>query len=81
VLATLLLGFFLAEHINEAKFAVPAVLLHVVAVLTIAAVVRQLAMIGCMDYSVPVVAMQHQLAELRACETFMGQLSWVKDYA
>ena len=66
VLATLLLGYFLAGHIHAAKFAVPAIVLHAVAVLTIVAAVRQLALIGGMDYSAPVVAMQHQLAELRS---------------
>jgi hypothetical protein len=66
VLAALLLGSFLAAHFDTARFAVPAVVLHVVALLTIVAGARQLALIGRINYSGPVVNLQHELAALRA---------------
>jgi hypothetical protein len=66
VLAALLLGSFLADHLDAARFAVPAIVLHVVVVFTIVASGRQLARIGRIDYSAPVVTIQHELGELRA---------------
>ncbi len=66
VIAALLLGSFLADHFDVVRFAVSAIVLHVVAVFTIVASARQLAMIGRIDYAAPVVAIQHELAELRA---------------
>ena len=66
VLATLLLGSFLADHHDTARFAIPAVVLDVAAVFTIVASARQLARIGRLDYAAPVVAIQHELAALRA---------------
>jgi hypothetical protein len=65
VLATLLLGSFLAQHHDTARFAIPAVVLDVAAVFTIVASARQLARIGRLDYAAPVVAIQHELAALR----------------
>jgi hypothetical protein len=65
VAAALLLGSFLANHIAEARFAVPAAVLHVTAVFTIAIGVRQLVLLRGVDYSAPVVTIQHQLAALR----------------
>ena len=66
VLATLLLGSFLVEHLGTARFAVPAVVLHAVAVFTIGAAAWQLVRIGRLDYAGPVVTLQHALAELRS---------------
>lgn len=66
IVAALLCGSFLADHIDDAKFAVPAAALLVVAAFTIAAAVRQLALIGRIDYAAPVVAIQRELAALRA---------------
>jgi hypothetical protein len=64
--AALLVGSFLADHFDTVRFAAPAIVLHAVVLLTIMASVRQLLAIGRIDYSAPVVAIQHQLAELRA---------------
>jgi hypothetical protein len=66
ILATLLLGSFLADHLDRARFAVPALVLHAVAVFTIAAAARQLVWVGRLDYAAPVVTIQHNLAGLRA---------------
>ena len=64
--AVLLLGSFLAEHYAVARFAAPALVLHAVALFTILASVRQLAMVARIDYSAPILTIQHALAELRA---------------
>ncbi len=51
---------------RDARFAVPAVALHVVAVLLMASTVAQLAMLRSVDYSGPVLAIQRTLAKLTA---------------
>jgi hypothetical protein len=66
ILAVVLFGAFLAEHIHIVRYAVPAIVLHVAAVLKLASTVYQLAIIGRIDYAAPVVAIQRQLAALRA---------------
>ena len=66
ILAVLLVGAFLAEHIHAARYAVPAIMLQVAAILKLSATIRQLAMIARIDYAAPVVAIQRQLAALRA---------------
>jgi hypothetical protein len=66
ILAVVLVGAFLAEHIHAPRYAVPAIALHVAAVLKLASTVRQLAMLGRIDYAAPVVTIQRQLAALRA---------------
>src|SRR4051812_21438276 len=55
VLATLILGSFLADNHDSARFAIPALVLHVAAVFTIVASARQFARIGRLDYAAPVV--------------------------
>lgn len=66
ILAVLLVGAFLAGHIHAARYAVPAIMLQVAAILKLSATIRQLAMIARIDYAAPVVAIQRQLAALRA---------------
>jgi hypothetical protein len=66
ILAVVLLGAFLAEHVHVVRYAVPAIGLQVAAVLKLASTVRQLTMLGRIDYAAPVVAIQRQLAALRA---------------
>jgi serine/threonine-protein kinase len=63
--AALVLGSFLAGHLSDARFAIPAIVLQIAAILTIAACVWQLAVVGRIDYSAPVVTIQHELATLR----------------
>jgi hypothetical protein len=75
ILAVLLLGAFLAQHIHVARYAVPAIALQVAAVLKLASNVRQLTMLGGIDYAAPVVAIQRQLAALRALR--IGTTKWI----
>jgi serine/threonine-protein kinase len=60
------LGAFLAVHIREARFAIPALTLQGVAIATIVVTARQLAMIGRLDYSAPVVAIQRAIGEVKS---------------
>ena len=62
--ATVLLGGFLADHWHLARFAVPAIVLDVVAVLTIGSAAAQLRLLSSLDYAQPVVAIQSVLTEL-----------------
>ena len=66
VLAMLLVGSFLGNHHGTARFAIPALVLLIAAIVTILAPAAQLARLGCLDYSAPVVKIQHELAALRA---------------
>ncbi len=63
--ATLLFGSFLADHILEPRFLVPAAMLQLAAVLSIATGVRQLVAAKMRDDSEPVVAVQKRLESLR----------------
>src|SRR5262249_26155764 len=74
VLAMMLVGAFLAEHILVARFAAPAIVLQAVALLTVVTSVRQLAMLGRVDYAARVVGIQRQLGELKALRTRVTQL-------
>ena len=65
VVAALLIGSYLADHIGTMKFAVPAAVLHLGAILTIAAAARQLVGLASVDFAGPVVAIQRRLGELR----------------
>jgi len=65
-LATLWLGSFLAHHLAEPRFLIPAVTLDLAAILLLAAGIRQLAALRAIDYSAPVVAIQRRLESLRA---------------
>jgi hypothetical protein len=83
ILAVVLVGAFLAEHVHAVRYAVPAIALHVAAVLKLASTVRQLVMFGRIDYAAPVVAIQRQLAALRAlrirttrCIFLLAPLLW-----
>ena len=66
VLATLVIGGFLANHIRDVRFTIPALILQSVIVFTIATAARQLTMIGHIDYAAPVVAIQRAVTTLRA---------------
>ena len=65
VVAALLIGSYLADHLGTMRFAVPAALLHLGAILTIAVAARQLAGLAAVDFGGPVVAIQRRLGELR----------------
>lgn len=66
LLAVLWIGSFLADHISEPRFAIPAATLHLGAILLIAAGARQLVALKALDYGAPVVAIQKRLESLRA---------------
>jgi hypothetical protein len=62
--AALLAGSYLTAHFDELRFAIPAVLLHLSAILTLGLAVWQLVELGRIDYGGPVVAIQRSLARL-----------------
>ena len=66
VIAAVVDGAFLARHMHEARFAVPAALLLGVAIVAIVWHARQLALLSRIDYSGPVVTIQRTLAEVYA---------------
>jgi hypothetical protein len=59
------LGNFIAEHLREPKLIIPALLLDLGAIALVSLCVRQLIMIGNLDYSGPLVAVQKELEKLR----------------
>jgi hypothetical protein len=66
VLACLLIGSYLFDHLGAIRFALPAAVLHLGAILALGAAVRQLVALGHLDYAGPVVQIQRRLAELHA---------------
>lgn len=64
-LAVIWLGSFIADHLAEPRFAIPALIVAVCAVALAASCIRQLATIGSLDYSGPIVAVQKELERLR----------------
>lgn len=66
VLAVVLLGALLVEHVHAVRFAAPIAALQVAAIVKLSATIRQLAMIAGIDYAAPVVEIQRRLAALRA---------------
>jgi hypothetical protein len=65
VLAVLLVGSYLFDHIGALRFALPAGGLHLCAIAILGLAVRQLVALGQIDYAGPVVEIQRRLAELR----------------
>jgi hypothetical protein len=63
--AALFTGSYLADHLGEIRFAAPAALLHLGAILIIGFAAWQLAALGKIDYGGPVLDIQRKLAELR----------------
>lgn len=66
VAAAVLMGIYLGHNIDETRFAVPGLILHALAILSIISTVWQMVLLGRIDYSAPVVDIQKRLAELRA---------------
>jgi hypothetical protein len=64
-LAALLIGNFLASAPHAVRFVLPALLLHIVAILTIIGSIWQLAMLASIDPAAPIVATQAKLARVR----------------
>ena len=65
VVAVAWLGNFIAGHLREPRFFLPALLLDVCLITFLGSCVRQLAMVAGLDYSLPVVAVQKELGKLR----------------
>lgn len=63
--AVLLTGSFLANHISEARFVIPAAGLHLGVIALLVASIRQLIAIGMLDYNAPIVVIQKRLESLR----------------
>jgi serine/threonine-protein kinase len=71
----LLLGSFLAAHITEPRFFVPALMLQLFAVVQLALHIHKLVVLRSLDYSEPVVSIQKRLAALRVRS--LRQLVWL----
>lgn len=65
IVAVVWLGNFIAGHLWEPKFLLPAVLVDICAIAFLGACIRQLVAIGSLNYSLPVVAVQKELGRLR----------------
>ncbi len=63
--AALMTGSYLAAHLGDLRFLIPAVVLHFAAMTLIIVPVRQLVTLRMIDYSQPVVALQKRLAAFR----------------
>jgi serine/threonine-protein kinase len=63
--AVVILGDFIANHLSEPEFWIPALALDAFVVAHIAWAVRQLLALQALDYSAPVVTIQRTLAALR----------------
>jgi hypothetical protein len=83
VAAAVLVGLYLANHLADTRFAVPGLILHALAILSVGATVRQAVLLGRIDHSAPVVDLQKRLAGLRAFRlrvwlgvVFLGPFIW-----
>jgi bacteriorhodopsin len=65
IVAIVWLGGFIAGHLGEPRFLLPAVLLDLCAIAFLGACIRQLAGIASLNYSLPVVTVQKELGKLR----------------
>ena len=84
VVAAVPIGRFLAGHVHELRFFLPAIVLQATLVALIVAGAKQLSLLAGVDYSAPVVAIQRQLAALYALRLRVsrwtlacGPLLWV----
>lgn len=59
------LGSFIADHLAEPAFAIPAAVLDVLAIALLAAYARQYASLKTLDWTGPVAAIQRRLADVR----------------
>lgn len=65
LVAAVILGTFMANHVREIQFLAPAALLHLCAVLLIISSIHQLVALRTIDYAAPIVAIQKKLALVR----------------
>jgi hypothetical protein len=65
VVAVLLTGSFVAEHVREARFLLPGAVLHVFVIAQIGMLVRQIVETRRIDYAEPLVEIQRRIGTLR----------------
>jgi bacteriorhodopsin len=65
IVAVVWTGNFIAEHLREPRFLVPAVLIDLCMIAFMGACIRQLVAIANLNYGEPVVAVQKELGKLR----------------
>ena len=65
LIAPVCLGLFIAHHIGETRFLVPAVVLHLCAIAAVISTVHQMVAIHGIDYGAPIVEIQKRLESLR----------------
>jgi hypothetical protein len=78
-----LLGSFVADHIGQARFWIPAAALDVFAIATFGGLIRQQAVLRSIDWSAPVLEIQRTLAAVRVSRVratqwtfFLAPLLW-----
>jgi hypothetical protein len=83
LIGPVILGQFIYEHWAEPRFALPAVVLHVWVIASLAASIRQIAMALQIDYDKPIALIQKQLESLRVLRIritqwalLTGQVVW-----
>ena len=65
VVAVLLTGSFVADHVREARFLVPGLVLHAFVIAQVAMLVRQIVETRRIDYAEPLVEIQRRVGRLR----------------
>ncbi len=65
IVAVVWLGDFISGHLREPKFLLPALLIDICGIALVGACIRQLVLVGNLNYSLPVVAVQKELGKLR----------------
>jgi len=65
IVAVVWLGDFIASHLREPRFFLPAGLVDVGVIALLGVCIRQLALIASLNYSLPVVTVQKELGKLR----------------
>jgi hypothetical protein len=81
IVGTVWLGDFLAGHLREPGFFFPAALLDLGVIAYLGSCIRQLALIGSLDYSLPVVALQKELGRLRVLRLRTTKWTMVLSFA
>jgi hypothetical protein len=83
LIGPVLIGQFIYEHWSEPRFVLPALLLHVWLIASLAASIRQIVVALQLDYDKPVAAIQKQLESLRVLRIrttqwalLTGQVVW-----
>ncbi len=83
LIGPVILGRFIYQHWAEPRFALPAVVLHLWVIASVAASIRQMAMALRIDYDQPIAVIQKQLESLRVLRIrvtqwalLTGQVVW-----